>query len=294
MSYINGLYFYFGNQYHSLNLLHTELTDYVPVGKIKTDFYERLNSGSVFKQQLTPGYLDDNKVFWVLPLRTKYVQLNSITIEKISHEELGEEVFKTDLILYDKAGNKEPFELSLINKPNKKKREIPEIIQIINFINEYIEFYGEYSSINFEKFKKTLPYELGHECLLGLIKMLRFEFWSDSRNVPGKDNKFWNEAIITNLPNDNYLQPLFIQSLGKLKDISKSNELFDKYKVTYDYESAWAPSHTRSQFEDPAYQTDALLKLSFDLGKCYNAKSHLFNYYNKNLVSDDALFIQRY
>lgn len=203
-----------------------------------------------------PGYMTKDTRFYKCPLISMYTQLNRIVIKKImspTHNHLNgvpnsDEII-IDLNIYSKDFSTCRHNLIYINRSGYQivDHGISLVPKAINFINKHIDKYGSADDLNIEKIKYNTFDDLKMHQISYSINKLKFDYFENSMNNPGKDNSFWMETEISNLPDDVYLLDIFFKILSKnCRYIYRKENCIILHSDT---EKAWSPSFPRRKAE---------------------------------------------
>ena len=94
-------------------------------------------------------------------------------------------------------------------------------------INYFIDQKGDINTIDLTKFSRDILKPLSRKYILSAIDNLNIACYADSVNRVGKENSFWNDFVITNLPKENYLRNVFEKILREnCQYFSSTNDIF--------------------------------------------------------------------
>ena len=201
---------------------------------------------------LEPGFLSADKKFYQSPLSIFYVQFNYIEVHYVKKGRFDEypyldihlQVFSKDfssqreIHLSFSSGSaitssSRPIPINLMNA------QPMDLNPIINNINVYIEWGNELDLLNEAVFNGPFhrPRELEPHQIMRDINKLTFKYYTNDYRRPGKENRFFSEVEITNLPQNDYLVQLYkniIQGARLVHQIEYSNNmLFAIYDGEY-------------------------------------------------------------
>lgn len=182
---------------------------------------------SKFKDaEYVTGYLNPNLTFFSSHLYFKYVCLKKLDIKKYSKKmKYGERIthkieISFDVYSKDFSENKDiRFEVDL------NYNNIPQINLIcdtINWLNLYVDNENNICELNhffpidkINDYLKDRNYGIiyNKQIILETISNLEFEYFSNGIYRPRKDDDFWNEIEISNLPKNKYLKELIQKTL---------------------------------------------------------------------------------
>jgi len=214
-----------------------------PVFKIAT--LEKLKG-----YELQAGYLDNKENFFICPLNIHFLKIKKYEIIR----EWVKEKFanKISIILY-----LDIFELDYMNSIEHEiiiweyeyhHIDFMRFNSIINYLNLYIQSGRKISELDINILDKFHPQLNSMDEIIYAVNKLEMRVFEDSQNRTGKDNRFWTDLEIRNLPKNNYLTQLIIESLKKLnlscyiRDFGLSIELCSDY--------IWSPSFHRRELQD--------------------------------------------
>jgi len=231
------------------------------------------NNTDVFN--LHPGYIDIEDTFFHCPLEIFFIQLINITQEekKVNFRsycrvEASLKVFSKDFS-YHRVFNIH-FE-----KENSSLLRYSILDKVINITNEYIFSGRELNKLNIEQINLTNPIPKNRLQLIRIVEDLVFDFYEDSMSRVGKDNSFWIEAEVRNLPEDRYLNNLIVENLEKQNKKIKRTD----YGLLFTVEqySEYSPANGRKKLGVNIKSDETIKKnLMLDVVFSYNIKEHLF------------------
>ncbi len=206
---------------------------------------------------LQPGFLSTNEYFYPCPFSISYVQLDFIKYyqkEYDVHIEANLKIFSKDFISQRDISihlNSDWLDNNVVGPMH--------INEIVNALNVYIEYDNNLDELNDNFFTNKFDIKelKSHQILRG-INNLAFKYYSNDRSRIGKDNKFWNEVEIQNLPENNYLTELYlgiIKKSGIVDSIEYSDSMFF---ATYANEYAYSPSHGRQEIMEDTEKTNQI------------------------------------
>jgi len=147
--------------------------------------------------------------------------------------------------------------------------------KVINITNEYIFSGRELNKLNIEQINLTNPIPKNRLQLIRIVEDLVFDFYEDSMSRVGKDNSFWIEAEVRNLPEDRYLNNLIVENLEKQNKKIKRTD----YGLLFTVEqySEYSPANGRKKLGVNIKSDETIKKnLMLDVVFSYNIKEHLF------------------
>lgn len=209
---------------------------------------------------LISGFKDYNQHFYPCPVSSFFVQLNSL---RFITDNSSESVV-ADVIIFSKDYLKyKPLE---IRYPTKSQNDIMGINFYINLLNHYIEYDNNVDDINEQLFLERLNiYPIHQSSLAEIINKLTIKFYENSFSRVGKDNQFWNEAIITDLPENTYLTYIIKETLNntELYKYEKANIRLenDTLILQYNHTNGYSPHHGRQPLPDDYIEADRIKDL---------------------------------
>ena len=191
-----------------------------------------------------PGYKSYDDKYFQCPLSVIYTQLNFIEI--INTENTS--TFQAEVIVFSKNFKQKRILNLNFTLSNRGSRPVlnPMLLNgAINLINGYVDAGYEIDLLNVEYIERNLNVpRLYPSDLSSIINALKFEFFSNDQIRVGKDNWFWEEVEISNLPSD-YLRKLFVSILS-MSNILDTCRLKDSTIIgTYKHQNAWCGSDGR-------------------------------------------------
>ncbi|MBB6271823.1 hypothetical protein HDF26_002280 [Pedobacter cryoconitis] len=189
---------------------------------------------------LTPGYQTKKGDFYPCPISACYVQITSVEKKYENYNSW----FLVKIIVFSST-----FETSkelIIKTKNNLSNEIPNLNIFVNSLNRYVDSKNSISElrefIEIEHVSTTNPTRLLYH-----INNLKIKNFENSQSRVGKDNYFWSESEIRNLPASKYIRNLLVRCLEKSKSFDRISIGLDMIYIEYDRDSAWAPSHGRKE-----------------------------------------------
>lgn len=190
---------------------------------------------------LRPGYLTYSKEFHPCPLVALNVQINDVEILESNN------IVIARLVLFSKS-LKEQRVLEI----NSNSRFPGAINQLVNLLNSYVNAGNDISLLNELMLNNHIGLRpINKQQLLSNINQISVIFFENSQSRVGKDNVFWSEIELSNLPENRYLT----QAIVKL--LSADNE-FDNvhYRpeqnliiVSFGHTNAYSPHTGRIECE---------------------------------------------
>jgi len=207
----------------------------IPVFKIKENEIENE------KFDFISGFLSSENEFYECPLLIFYVEIHIVN----NFNDEANVNLNSKLKVYSKDFNKYKIIEVKIQKPlywhYNNNIEIKKMNTIINSLNNYIERNNDLEDLkeNYFMMNEDLTPPTNKE-ILKLVNNLKFDFYSNGQHLVGKDDAYWYEVEIKNLPKNNYLAALFYKILNFKKSVCESinlsriqliglNELYAEY-----------------------------------------------------------------
>jgi hypothetical protein len=219
--------------------------------------------------ELEAGYLDRKENFYKCPLEIHYLKINKYLIKREFVD--AKSLNKIIISLYF-----EIFDLDYINSIESEIMlweyeyqhfDFMRFNPIINYLNLYIKSGRKIKDLNFSILDKFYPQSNSLEKIIGLINDLEMKIFEDSQSRVGKDNRFWEDLEIRNLPENLYFKQLIIKCFEKQGKRCKVTDFGLSIELCSDY--AWSPSYRRRELEN--YETadikdrlKVLLAVEFD------------------------------
>jgi hypothetical protein len=248
-----------------------------PVFKIVTNDDEY----PIISHCLKPGYIDREDNFYQCPLMVFFVQINEIVQRERYKKDypgrlLEEKTINLDINLFSDDHSKMIREKISFSE-NSHSLSFMSCNGIINRLNEYVNSGRPINKINFGHFDIYHPQRYkyskmkGRERIIDVIDDLEVIFFSNSRNRVGKENHFWKEAEIRNLPDDRYFKNLIKSQI--LNQCRKIEETEYGLFVQFEIRSQWCGRFPRKKIED-SHDLIQKLKdlLKIDMANCYDSK----------------------
>lgn len=212
-----------------------------------------VNKQSVNYSVFIPGFISNNK-FYKCPLPVFYVEIISITEEKAYTTSRLDKIIKIELNIYDKEFNNF-INITITNKESSISFML--INKLVNNLNKYIVSGNDIKLIDlnskelFHNQKRDLFF------LRNIVHKMEFDFYENSQNRPGRDDKFWNELEIRNLPTNNYLNKLFKYVF---KNLCSSSEITDYGILLIDLKGIGVPNNYNSSFGRRKFENEEYSK----------------------------------
>ncbi|NPD45716.1 hypothetical protein [Lentimicrobium sp. S6] len=136
---------------------------------------------------------------------------------------------------------------------------IQSINDIINSINIYIDYDNSLELLDEKLFENRfqLP-KLDKAKLLNDIDNLEFKYYSNSSYRFKKDNIFWKEIEISNLPNNSYITNLYMLTLRKSIILDSSHLSNNILLLTYDREDIYSRHCGKQEIEEDLRKSDEI------------------------------------
>lgn len=263
----------FGSLYSHYAKRSQDGTPLMPVLSVEWIKEEKLH-----RYILTPGFLDTEENFHSCPVLIFYCQL----IKYIQEEDFsGDFPFQQTVHFSFKLFSVDFKEFKRFNMKftthDTIRLDWGVFDKVINLLNLYIKRGYSIHNLNIEGLNFD-DFTLNDDrILINIVNQMDFVFYEDCRIKVGDDNRFWDEAEVNNIPNDQYLKNIIFFCLKK--QCRKISELEDGYLMTFEIEFAWAPSHSRRRKDEDQTQRINEIKdfLKIDLAKVYDRYDHLFS-----------------
>jgi len=221
---------------------------------------------------LVAGYLSIENQFYPCPISCYYIQINDII--KLKSE--IEEWLKINLIVFSK--NFEKHKMVEIKVQSHLNDDILSIAKYINQINYYIFLDNDIDGLK-KYIDKTSIQGINSYGLMKSINNLLIECFDNSNSRVGKDNQFWSEAKISNLPTNVYLRQIINKCL-ELESTFENVSLYgDSIFIRYGSHNAYSPHHGSVPVDDP--ETKLLIKDTI--------KSHVLALFDLNSYINENL-----
>lgn len=214
--------------------------------------------------------------FFQCPLQIGHTTFSEIQI-KIDRSKYLKAICNTELIVSD-INNKEIRKAFSWVSSTYIDGIAKDLSNIINTLNRFINYSNNLEAINWNKLhqisQKLYPYcsleKILYKNINDIINNLNIESYSDSSSRVGRDNHFWNETFISNLPKEEYEKKLLYESLKthfpELNSITHNdNNIF----IISDSESFYGPSHQRMKVNG-IFSDELKLILKMDIARNYN------------------------
>jgi hypothetical protein len=226
-----------------------------------------------------PGYKTYSQDFYPCPISALYTQINRLE-SRIDNEE---KIVRANIVVFSKDYKNQKI-IEITSKSQiygSGTVSIMSLNPIINTLNNYISEDNNLELLDETIFNKKLNLSaLDSNELLTTINNLDFKFYSNSLNRVGKDNYFWTEIEIINLPESKYLRLLFEQILSNGFDNVSYQDKERHIFLECGKETSYSPSHRRQETE----LNDIVVQRIKDF-----LKVNLYNYYNSNSEINERL-----
>jgi hypothetical protein len=196
--------------------------------------------------QLVPGYQTFDKKFYPCPLLVWYIQINEL---QLSVEDKYQ--YKASIVVFSKdfAQHKQ---LDIKVYSNSGAGILGKLNYYINALNRYVEYDNDVNLLDSSIFKERINFtNLDERALFEIVNQLSFRYYENCLVRVGKDNLFWSEIEITNLPQSNYLRKCFLDILTNGQIINSAKYDLEKGFILIEYgrEYAYSPSQNRKEVE---------------------------------------------
>ncbi|MBN1112903.1 MAG: hypothetical protein JXA53_08315 [Bacteroidales bacterium] len=242
------------------------------------------NECDLKQSKLIPGYLDRNKTFFECPIIVFYIKITGINLELPSKEDYYSSNCKLKKIsisleIFDKEFTNS-IQYDIVKSYYYNTVEILLFNDSINMLNEYIESGRDINKLCLKGsgFSKT---RLDHRAIiLNAVQQLTFEVYEDSSTCVGKDNVFWTELVVSNLPNNSYLKELIITCLAK-QGVGIKSEKSSVSVILLRY-TVWTASYKRRLIPD--YNVAEIIDfLKLDMAMIFNSKEYILSNMEKTI-----------
>lgn len=242
-----------------------------PIFKVEHQSIEK----DIHLYTLIPGYMDREERFHSCPMEVFYIQINNIYEEE---DFTGRYPFKTTVTLnftiFSKDFSSYKNNCISFSKQDSAALDFMSFNRVINLLNEYVESGRNIEFIDFDRFDRFKPEKKDREVILNVVDDLQVDFFSNSINRVGKDNGFWDEAEIRNLPDDIYFKNLILKNLPK--QCSQVLEADYGLLLIFEVNDAYSPSHPREKIENCQKRIKKLKELlKLDLAISFNSNEHV-------------------
>jgi hypothetical protein len=219
---------------------------------------------------LESGYLTSENEFFICPLSVFFTQINLLK----TFRENQREYVECDLIVFSKN-----FEKSRVLEVRLNSYHIGSnvvgpysINKIINTINHFVNLENDIQQLDETLFQNYFNIsKLKDESIIEYINKLEFKFFANSQSRVGKDNSFWAEIEISNLPENNYLKLLFKEIISKSSVVESINFKNDILFATYDSQDHYSRSHDREEIHfDEKKASEIKDSLKFNIKSNFN------------------------
>lgn len=130
------------------------------------------------------------------------------------------------------------------------------LVKRINILNEYVDSGRDISNLNkvivLSDSNDKLGIGITKRIIFKTVNNLEFSFYENSDYVATKDNSFWKELEISNLPKSKHILVILEKALIKFFKINqwekKTNILEDKIIISYDRYRDYSPHFARKPF----------------------------------------------
>ena len=195
-----------------------------------------------------PGYQTFSGKFYPCPIASLYIQIN--ILESLIENE--EKVIKASLVIFSKDFKNQKLINIFLKSPiyGLGTVSIMSVNKIVNALNFYVEDGNSIEFLNENVLNDTNGLDgLDSHMILGYINNLEFKFYENCLVRVGKDNYFWSEIEIFNLPTNLYIIELFVRILSHCSEQVFYNESKGHIFFKYDGQYSYSPSHGRNEIE---------------------------------------------
>lgn len=197
------------------------------------------------------------------------VKIFDITINSIAFEEESE--------------NKITIELDIFNKSNQIfiefKRDIvsysygtewDDLAKTLYYLNKFMKIEGFIENLNISALNDKNLFK--HPAILYEINSLKFSFSDHCISRVGKDDMYWKNVYIKNLPFNNYRISLYAKILGA--SIEVEEETFLSFE--YDNESGYCSYSEGNEFYDDFKVNEIKDNLKYNIQKLYDYDKDIY------------------
>lgn len=191
-----------------------------------------------------PGFIDIHENFNECPLGTIYVQL--LYVKESSN--YSQKTLEVKFNIFNKE-----FDLSrsIVWRKTTQKYgtgviNIIKINDLINQINSFIHSNYNFDLLTEENINRIPLYNSNYKSryndIIENINSIQILFYENSHSRVGKDDAFWKEVEINNLPTTNYFRNKITQILGEYTNLGNIMATENLITATYDYHTAFGPA----------------------------------------------------
>lgn len=212
----------------------------LPVFKVK-----KLKDQSFILQS---GYLTSENEFFICPLSVFFVQISLLKTYRENHTEHVE----CDLTVFSKDFEKcRTIEVKLNSHYVGTNVVGPySINDVINTINQYVNLGNDIELLDETLFQNDFnTWIIQDKSIIEYINNLEFKFFANSQSRVGKDNSFWGEIEISNLPESKYIKLLFKEIISKSSVVERIDFQNDIMLAIYDSDNCYCSSHDREEIQ---------------------------------------------
>ncbi len=187
---------------------------------------------------LTPGYESIDSVLHECPISVFYVQINSLKKHK------NDKYTEVHLTLFSKQKTQNRQVIAKLREVNGSS--FWELNKCVNALNLYIDNDNKLEELDDQLFTPMLSFDkLTVSQILKWVNQLKMDFFENCQSRVGKDNYYWNEVEIKNLPDNRY----FVTCLHALLTATNHFEwVYGDYNIIgleYRRTAAYSSSHPR-------------------------------------------------
>ncbi len=152
------------------------------------------------------------------------------------------------------------------------------INEIINVLNEYVENDNDIYQIDEIKLMNENIEKYSPNVVIEIINELEFEYYTNDQTRIGKDNYFWSEIDVLNLPKNSYLKNLLIETIKEIDIIERAKIDGNNLLLIYESSYAYCKSSGRIKEKENLKMTNSIKdNLKIKMGIKYNNLEHLFD-----------------
>ncbi len=261
----------------------------IQVFKLENKLYDKTERGLVHTvYNLNPGLLDRHGNFYPCSMVLDFVEVKSIEQEERTFFSRNSEIKATATIILHAKDLTESREMRFTIKRSGGYLWLG---GVVNFFNKYIEKGFDLNAIDTERIGNILIAGgylsltslkefkgISRGVISTLVESLVIQYFANSMTRVGKDNWFWTEVEMSDLPSDQYLFDLLLNAVelvyGHVSHNAEKGMLMFRSGRT---ESVYTASHERCLTED-ASSLGLRIRIAMAMHKRYSAKKHYQSY----------------
>jgi hypothetical protein len=202
------------------------------------------------KYELHAGYIDRKGIFFSCPLEIHFLKISKylIDIEWIKEKSNQKTTINLFLEIYS-ADFSNSLELEIVKSEyGYTSLSFMNFNDVINYLNLYVSFGKKLGNLDINALNDFYPQNNPISNITSAVNNLDLKVFENSKNRVGKDNRFWTDLEIRNLPKNKYLTKLIKDSF-KLQGLScNSDDNGLVVELSSDY--MWSPTIPRKQIID--------------------------------------------